>query len=179
MIKDTFALYEVPREALVIGMAGLLPYVATSLGTTILAWDINHAAPDGTGFLLSEKSAQLLLDIIEPLQIGYGAVVGILLCTVTMSELLIITDYLLPWRHPLGPRMGQIRWQSRLSPLRLRRRRARRRMAHNPYAHRIRAHHSIPVFHNVLLRRREGGYQGVGSTLVFDVSFRLDIRCRG
>lgn len=77
VIKDTFALYEVPREALVIGMAGVLPYLATSLSTSILAWDINHAAPDGTGFLLSEKSAQLLLDIIEPLQIGYGAVVSI------------------------------------------------------------------------------------------------------
>ena len=76
VIKDTFALYEVPREALVIGMAGVLPYLGTSLATTILAWDINHAAADGTGLLLSEKSAQILLDLLEPLQIGYGAVVS-------------------------------------------------------------------------------------------------------
>ena len=66
---------EVPREAFVLGMAGVLPYLATSISTVYLAWDINHAALTGSGFLLSGQTAELLLHIIEPLQIGYGAVV--------------------------------------------------------------------------------------------------------
>ena len=56
-------------------MAGVLPYLATSLSTVYLAWDINHASLTGQGFLLSGDTAELLLHIIEPLQIGYGAVV--------------------------------------------------------------------------------------------------------
>ncbi|KAL8992615.1 MAG: hypothetical protein Q9169_006961 [Polycauliona sp. 2 TL-2023] len=74
-IKETFALQEVPREALYVGMAGVIPYLATSTATVYLAWDINHAAMDGQGFLMSGETAELLLHIIEPLQIGYGAVI--------------------------------------------------------------------------------------------------------
>ncbi|MCJ1381273.1 hypothetical protein MMC17_004382 [Xylographa soralifera] len=74
-IRETFAMSEVPREALVLGMAGVLPYLATSISTVYLAWDINHAALTGSGFLLSGQTAELLLHIIEPLQIGYGAVI--------------------------------------------------------------------------------------------------------
>ncbi|KAL9128312.1 MAG: hypothetical protein Q9217_002990 [Psora testacea] len=77
-IKDTFALDEVPREALIIGMAGVLPYLATSLSTVYLAWDINHASIDGQGFLLSGQTAELLLHIVEPLQVGYGAIISFL-----------------------------------------------------------------------------------------------------
>lgn len=76
-MKETFALNEVPREALVIGMAGVLPYLATSLSTVYLAWDINHASLTGSGLIFSGQTAEVLLHIIEPLQIGYGAVVGI------------------------------------------------------------------------------------------------------
>ncbi|KAI4149206.1 MAG: hypothetical protein L6R39_002563 [Caloplaca ligustica] len=75
VVKETFALNEVPREALYIGMAGVLPYLGTSLTTVYLAWDINHASMDGQGFLLSGESAELLLHILEPLQMGYGAVI--------------------------------------------------------------------------------------------------------
>ncbi len=71
---------EVPREALYIGMAGVLPYLATSLSTVYLAWDINHAANTGSGFLLSGNTAEMLLHIVEPLQIGYGAVVSLYMC---------------------------------------------------------------------------------------------------
>ena len=67
---------EVPREALYIGMAGVLPYLATSLSTVYLAWDINHAAMTGSGFLMSGNTAEMLLHILEPVQIGYGAVVS-------------------------------------------------------------------------------------------------------
>ncbi|KAL8657724.1 MAG: hypothetical protein Q9226_001623 [Calogaya cf. arnoldii] len=74
-IKETFAMNEVPREALFVGLAGVIPYLATSASTVYLAWDINHAAMDGQGFLLSGETAEVLLHIIEPLQIGYGAVI--------------------------------------------------------------------------------------------------------
>ena len=67
----------VPREAYYIGMAGVLPYLATSLSTVYAAWEINHAATHGTGFFINEKTAELFLHILEPLQIGYGAVVSI------------------------------------------------------------------------------------------------------
>lgn len=57
-------------------MAGVLPYLATSISTIYLAWDINYAALNGHGFLLSGQTAEILLHLIEPIQIGYGAVVG-------------------------------------------------------------------------------------------------------
>ncbi|KAI9673229.1 MAG: hypothetical protein M1817_003092 [Caeruleum heppii] len=74
-IKETFALREVPREAFNIGMAGVLPYLVTSMSTVYLAWDINYAHANGVGFLVSGQTAEALLHILEPLQIGYGAVI--------------------------------------------------------------------------------------------------------
>lgn len=64
-----------PREALYIGMAGVLPYLGTSLSTVYLAWDINHAAANGSHFMIPPHTAEILLHILEPIQIGYGAVV--------------------------------------------------------------------------------------------------------
>ncbi|KAI9744726.1 MAG: hypothetical protein M1818_001651 [Claussenomyces sp. TS43310] len=74
-IKDTFALTDVPRESLYIGTAGVLPYLATSLSTVYLAWDINHSKANGVGYLFSPELAHDLLNHIEPIQIGYGAVI--------------------------------------------------------------------------------------------------------
>lgn len=74
-VKETFNLEEVPKEALYIGLAGVLPYMATSLSTVYLAYDINHAEVHGSGLLIDPANAEILLHIIEPLQIGYGAVV--------------------------------------------------------------------------------------------------------
>jgi hypothetical protein len=75
-IKDTFALTEVPRESLYIGAAGVIPYAATSLSTVYLAWDINHANSTGQGVIFSPETARQLLDLVTPVQIGYGAVVS-------------------------------------------------------------------------------------------------------
>lgn len=75
-IIDTFSLKDVPREALYVGMAGVLPYLATSLSTVYLAFDIQHAANTGSGWLLSGDTAETLLHIIEPIQLGYGASVN-------------------------------------------------------------------------------------------------------
>ena len=57
-------------------MAGVIPYLATSLTTVYLAWDLNHSAAHGTGVFLDAETAMLGLQILEPLQIGYGAVVS-------------------------------------------------------------------------------------------------------
>lgn len=75
-IKETFALREVPRESLIIGAAGVLPYAATSASTIYLAYDINHAHATGQGILFSPETAHQLLDYITPIQVGYGAVVS-------------------------------------------------------------------------------------------------------
>jgi len=74
-IKETFSLAEVPKESLYIGAAGVLPYAATSLSTVYLAYDINHAHATGTGLLFSPETAHQLLDLVTPIQIGYGAVI--------------------------------------------------------------------------------------------------------
>lgn len=76
-IKETFSLAEVPKESLYIGAAGILPYAATSLSTVYLAFDINHARDHGTGYLFSPELAHQLLDLVTPIQIGYGAVVSV------------------------------------------------------------------------------------------------------
>lgn len=65
-----------PRQAYWMGMAGVVPYAATSLSTVFCAYEISHSANTGSGILFSEKTAELLLHVIEPLQVGYGAVVG-------------------------------------------------------------------------------------------------------
>lgn len=67
---------EVPTRALYVGLAGVVPYLATSLSTVYLSFDIQYAAHHGQGFLLDGKVAEQLLHIIEPIQLGYGASVG-------------------------------------------------------------------------------------------------------
>lgn len=73
-IKDTFALHEVPRESLYLGLAGVIPYAATSFSTVYLAWNINHT--DATGAFFEPETAHQLLQFITPIQVGYGAVVS-------------------------------------------------------------------------------------------------------
>ncbi|CAL3963393.1 hypothetical protein PZA11_001025 [Diplocarpon coronariae] len=74
-IKETFSLAGVPKESLYIGAAGVLPYAATSMSTVFLAFDINHAHTYGTGYFFSPETAHQLLDLVTPVQIGYGAVI--------------------------------------------------------------------------------------------------------
>ena|SRR5215471_15140325 len=75
VIKETFSLKEVPKEALYLGLAGVIPYLITSLQTVYLAWEMNNAVTTGSGTFISGTSAELIMNVIEPLQIGYGAVV--------------------------------------------------------------------------------------------------------
>lgn len=75
MIKETFALQEVPRESFRLGLAGVLPYLATSTATLVSAFEYN-AAMHGQSWLLDGRTAELFLHILEPVQVGYGAVVS-------------------------------------------------------------------------------------------------------
>jgi len=75
MIRETFALRDVPRELLYFGLAGLIPYVATSSATLFLAWDVKNLHKHGAGVIFDEAHAQALLDFLEPLQVGYGAII--------------------------------------------------------------------------------------------------------
>ena len=64
-----------PHQALYVGMAGVLPYLATSITTVACAYEINHSVA-GYGYLISAQTASTMLQILEPLQVGYGAVVS-------------------------------------------------------------------------------------------------------
>ncbi|KAJ9251253.1 hypothetical protein DTO280E4_479 [Paecilomyces variotii] len=75
VIKDTFSLHDVPKEALYLGMAGVVPYLVTSIDTAYLAWEINNAAETGDGVFISGQTAELMLHMLEPIQVGYGAVI--------------------------------------------------------------------------------------------------------
>ncbi|KAI0596931.1 hypothetical protein F4775DRAFT_562538 [Biscogniauxia sp. FL1348] len=78
-VKDTFALSSVPRESYYLGLAGTLPYLATSVSTVYLSWDLNTEWPSTSNFVnhifMSHDTARQLLDTIEPLQLGYGAII--------------------------------------------------------------------------------------------------------
>ncbi|KAI1492226.1 hypothetical protein F5X96DRAFT_627849 [Biscogniauxia mediterranea] len=78
-VKDTFALSSVPKEPYYLGLAGTLPYLATSVSTVYLSWNLNTEWPSTSNFvnhiLMSHDTARQLLDTIEPLQLGYGAII--------------------------------------------------------------------------------------------------------
>jgi hypothetical protein len=59
----------------VLGFAGLVPYIATSLSTLGLASEIKTAHEVGNGYFMSAETAEQLLHLLEPIQVGYGAVV--------------------------------------------------------------------------------------------------------
>lgn len=69
----------VPRESKILGLAGTLPYFATSLSTLYLSWDLRQNLPTGSSFfdsiVIDHGTAQYLLSVIEPVQLGYGAVI--------------------------------------------------------------------------------------------------------
>ncbi|KAF9772231.1 hypothetical protein IL306_010071 [Fusarium sp. DS 682] len=79
VVKDTFSFTDVPRESRILGLAGTLPYLGTSLSTVFLAWDLNKPIPTGNSFydaiMINHETAKYLLSVIEPLQLGYGAVI--------------------------------------------------------------------------------------------------------
>lgn len=75
---------DVPKDLSLMGLAGLVPYVGTSATSLFLAWDLTHAQP----YLISAETAQNLLDVVEPIQLGYGAVLLSFLGAVSFLQFL-------------------------------------------------------------------------------------------
>jgi hypothetical protein len=79
IVKDTFSLKQVPREAQILGLAGTIPYAATSFSTIFLAWDLGKALPTGNmlydAVFVNHETAKWALDLLQPIQLGYGAVI--------------------------------------------------------------------------------------------------------
>lgn len=59
-----------------LGAAGTIPYLVTCLSTVYLTHGINKAPEAGSSVYFSHETAYELLAIIEPIQIGFGAVVS-------------------------------------------------------------------------------------------------------
>ena len=59
------------------GLAGVVPYAATAMGTVMCAYEISHSSEHGSGIFLSHETAEAMLHILEPIQVGYGAVVSL------------------------------------------------------------------------------------------------------
>lgn len=78
-VKDTFALGSVPREPYALGLAGTLPYLGTSIATVFLSWNLNTEWPHDSNLLnsilVSHETAAHWLHLLEPIQVGYGAVI--------------------------------------------------------------------------------------------------------
>lgn len=69
----------VPRQANLLGLAGTLPYLGTSISTVYLSWCLNRDWPGEPGLMSSlavgHDSASHYLTLLEPIQLGYGAVI--------------------------------------------------------------------------------------------------------
>ncbi|KAL2157331.1 hypothetical protein VTH06DRAFT_6269 [Thermothelomyces fergusii] len=78
-VKETFALATVPRKPFALGLAGTLPYLATSLSTVVLAWNLDTEWPTqsrfANAFLFNHEQVAYWLHTLEPIQVGYGAVI--------------------------------------------------------------------------------------------------------
>ncbi|KAK5662657.1 hypothetical protein OQA88_8573 [Cercophora sp. LCS_1] len=77
--KETFDLASVPKEAYALGLAGTIPYLTTSISTVYLSWALNTPWPTASnfvnGFLVDHDTASHWLHLLEPIQVGYGAVI--------------------------------------------------------------------------------------------------------
>ncbi|GAP92278.1 putative mitochondrial inner membrane protein 1 protein [Rosellinia necatrix] len=79
IVRETFSLSNAPKEPYWLGLAGTLPYLGTSVSTVYLAWVLNTEWPTSStlanNLLISSETASRLLATLEPVQLGYGAVI--------------------------------------------------------------------------------------------------------
>ena len=67
-----------PREAYALGLSGTVPYFITSVSTVYLGWILRRepsTSPITNSFMISQETAQQWLQMLEPVQLGYGAVI--------------------------------------------------------------------------------------------------------
>ncbi|KAK1964017.1 hypothetical protein LY78DRAFT_583443 [Colletotrichum sublineola] len=125
IVRDTFSLSEVPKEPYALGLAGTLPYLATSLSTVYLSWDLNVEWPPSTSSFVNQiymnhESAQYWLSLLEPIQLGYGAVIISFLGAVHWGmEYAEKTPHprRTPFRYGMGVVAPMVAWPSLLMPV--------------------------------------------------------------
>ncbi|KAK1975989.1 hypothetical protein LZ30DRAFT_326716 [Colletotrichum cereale] len=124
IVRDTFNLSEVPKEPYALGLAGTLPYLATSLSTVYLSWDLNVEWPSTSAFAnhiyMNHESAQYWLSLLEPIQLGYGAIIISFLGAVHWGmEYAEKTPHprRTPFRYGMGVVAPMIAWPSLLMPI--------------------------------------------------------------
>lgn len=123
-IKDTFALSTVPREAYAVGLAGTLPYLATSLSTVFLSWNLNTQWPTDShllnSFMFSNESAAQWMHILEPIQMGYGAVIisflGAIHWGLEFAERKAVADRT-RLRYAIGVLAPAVAWPTMMMPI--------------------------------------------------------------
>lgn len=59
-----------------LGLAGVLPYLATSIVTATMSYQTKLAIEQGHTTMFTPETVHRILDVMEPIQIGYGAVVS-------------------------------------------------------------------------------------------------------
>ncbi|KAI5304332.1 hypothetical protein KEM56_006617 [Ascosphaera pollenicola] len=74
-IKQTFGFIGAPKDAVYLGLAGVLPYLATSAVTATLSYQTRLAIEQGHTSMFTPETVHDILDVLEPIQIGYGAVI--------------------------------------------------------------------------------------------------------
>lgn len=78
-VQEALALGSVPPLSYQLGLAGTIPYLATSLATCYCSWNMNTEWPSQSQFLnhimVSNEQAAHYLHLLEPIQVGYGAVI--------------------------------------------------------------------------------------------------------
>ncbi|KAI5300631.1 hypothetical protein KEM55_006062 [Ascosphaera atra] len=75
IVKETYGAFNAPKEAMYLGMAGVLPYFATSLVTAGLSRQASFGITEGATSVLTPETIKMVLSVLEPIQIGYGAVI--------------------------------------------------------------------------------------------------------
>lgn len=92
-----------------LGLAGTIPYLSTSLVTLFCAWDLNHAAHhNGTGYIISPDTAFQLLSFLGPIQVGWGALVRYVSLMLTTISNMDTLDLVILKCHSLGPRICRL-----------------------------------------------------------------------
>lgn len=122
-VAETFSLKAVPRETLALGLAGTLPYLATSLSTMYLAWDLNATASSSSfinSLMVSHETASHWLHLLEPIQLGYGAIIISFLGAVHWGLEFAEKSPSRPrtnFRHGLGVLAPAVAWPTLLLPV--------------------------------------------------------------
>lgn len=79
IVQETFSLSGAPKEPYWLGVAGTLPYLGTSVSTIYLAWVLNTPWPTSStlanNLLINHDTAAWALATLEPIQLGYGAII--------------------------------------------------------------------------------------------------------